>query len=109
MPLPRNPTVQGRKQFPLELKNTSLQKGEAAFYQHDSILIVKYTAKWDSARGQPKVVYTLSTSCGAAMKNSYRVDTDGHVIQKATSIIDYRHNTGCVHLVDQQVDSLDVL
>ena len=36
---------ENRKQFPLELKNTSLQKGEAAFYQHKSIVIVKYRAK----------------------------------------------------------------
>ena len=28
------------KEFPLELKNTILQKGEAAFYQHDSTVIV---------------------------------------------------------------------
>ena len=100
---------ENRKQFPLELKNTSLQKGEAAFYQHDSIVIVKYRAKRDSARGQPKVVYVLSTSHGAAMKNTNRVDTDGNVIQKPTSIIDYNHNMGGVDLVDQQLDSLDVL
>ena len=61
---------ENRKQFPLELKNTSLQKGEAAFYQHDSIVIVKYRAKQDSPRGQLKVVYVLSTSYGAAMKNT---------------------------------------
>ena len=34
-----------RKQFPLELRNTILQKGEAAFYQHDGIVIVKYRPK----------------------------------------------------------------
>ena len=79
-------TIRG-KQFPLELKNTILQKGEAAFYQHDSIVIVKYRAKRDSARGQPKVVYVLSMSHGAAMKNTNRVDTDGNVIQKPTSIL----------------------
>ena len=36
---------ENRKQFPLELKNTSLQKGEAAFYQHDSIVIVSMELK----------------------------------------------------------------
>ena len=100
---------ENRKQFPLELKNTILQKGEAAFYQHDSIVIVKYRAKRDSARGQPKVVYVLSMSHGAAMKNTNRVDKDGNVIQKPTSIIDYNHNMGGVDLVDQQLDSLEVL
>ena len=39
----------------------------------------------------------------------YRVDTDGNVIQKPTSIIDYNHNMGGVDLVDQHLDSLDVL
>ena len=100
---------ENRKQFSPELKNTILHKGEAAFYQHDSIVIVKYRAKMDSARGQPQVVYVLSMSHGAAMKNTNRVDTDGNVIQKPTIIIDYNHNMGGVDLVDQQLDSLDVL
>ena len=100
---------ENRKQFPIELKNTSLQKGEATFYQHDSVVIVNYRAKGDSTRGQPKVVHVLSTSHGTAMKNTNRVDTDGNVIQKTTSIIDYNHNMGGVDLVDQQLDSLDVL
>ena len=43
------------------------------------------------------------------MKNTNRVDTDGDAIQKLTSIIDYNHNMGGVDLVDQQLDSLDVL
>ena len=100
---------ENRIQIPLELKNTILQKGEAAFYQHDSIVILKYRAKRDSARWQPKVVYALSMSHGADMKNTKRVDTDGNVIQKPTRIIDYNHNMGGVDLVDQQLDSLDVL
>ena len=86
---------ENKKQFP-------------AFYQHDSIVIVKYRAKRDSARGQPKVVYVLSMSHAAAMKNTNRMDTDGHVMQKP-SIIDYNHNMGGVDLVDQQLDSLDIL
>ena len=71
---------ENRKQVLLELKNKSLQKGEAAFYQHDSTVIVKYRTKRDSARGPPKVVYVLSTSHGADMKNTKRMDTDGNVI-----------------------------
>ena len=80
------------KQFPLEIKKASLQKEDAAFYQHDGKVIVKYRAKRDSSRGQPKVVYVLSTSHGAAMKNTNRVDTDCNAIKKPTSIIDYNHN-----------------
>ena len=100
---------ENRKQFPLELKNIILQKGEEALYQHDSIVIVKYRAKRDSARGQPKVLYVRSMSHGAAMKNTNRVDTDGNVIQKPTSIIGYNHNMGGADIVDQHLDSLDVL
>ena len=92
---------ENRKQFPLELKNTSLQKGGAAFYQHDSIVIAKHRAKRVSAREQPKVVYVLSTSHGAAMRKTNRVDTDGNVIQKPTSSIDYNHKMDGVDLVDQ--------
>ena len=62
--------MENRKQFPLELRNTILQNGEVAFYQHDSIIIVKYRAKRDSARGQPKAIYVLSTSHRAVMKNT---------------------------------------
>ena len=43
------------------------------------------------------------------MKNKNRVDTDRNGIQNPTSIIDYNHNMGGVDLVDQQLDSLDVL
>ena len=68
---------------------------------------MKSRAKRDSARVQPKVVYVLSISHGAAMKNTNRVNTDGNVIQKPTSIIDYNHNMGGVDLVD--VDQLDRL
>ena len=50
--------------------------------------------------GKPKVVYVISTSHGAAMKNIKRVDTDGNAVQKPTSIIDYNHNMGGVDLVD---------
>ena len=70
---------------------------------------MKYRAKRDSARGQPKVVYVLSPSHGAAMKNTNRVDTDRNLYRTLTSIIDYNHNMGGVDLADQQLDSLDVL
>ena len=43
------------------------------------------------------------------MKNTNRVDTYRNAIQKPTSVNDYNHNMGGVDLVDQQLDSLDVL
>ena len=55
------------------------------------------------------MVYVLHTSHGAALKNTNRMNTDGNVIQKPTSIIDYNHNMGSVDLVNQELDSLDVL
>ena len=42
---------ENRKEFSLELKNTILQKGETEFHQYDSIVIVKYRAKRDNAKG----------------------------------------------------------
>ena len=100
---------ENRKHFPFALKNTNLQKGEAAFYWHDSIIAVNYRAKRDSVRGQPKLVYVLGTSHGTTMKNTNRVDTAGNAMKKPTSIIDYNHNMGGVDLVDQQLDSLNAL
>ena len=76
---------ENRTEFLLELKNTILQKGEAAFYQHDSIVIMKYRPKRNSSRGQPKVVYVLSMSQSCYVE--YRVDTDDNAIEKPTIII----------------------
>ena len=55
------------------------------------------------------MVYVLSTSRATAMKNTNKVGTDGNAIQKPAIIIDYNHNMGDVHLVDEQLDSLDEL
>ena len=98
-----------RKMFPIKLKNTGLEKGEAAFYRHDSIVIAKYRSKRDTARKQPKLVYVLTTLHGANMRNTGRRDRDGNVIQKPDCIIDYNHYMGGVDLVDQQLDSIDIL
>ena len=68
-----------------------------------------YRVKRYSARGQHKVVYVLITLHGAAVKNANRVDTNSNVTEKPTCIIDYNCNMGGVDLVDQQLDSLDVL
>ena len=83
-----------RKMFPIELKNTALEKGETAFYRHDSIVIAKYRSKRDTARKQPKVVYVLTTLHGANIRNTSRRDRDGNVIQKLDCIIDYNHYMG---------------
>ena len=41
--------------------------------------------------------------------NTNRVDTGGNAIQKPASITDYNHNVGGVDLVNQKLDSFDVL
>ena len=43
------------------------------------------------------------------MKNTNREEMEGNALQKPTSIIDYSHNMGGVDLVDQQLDSLNIL
>ena len=62
--------------FNLAWRNTILQKGEAAFHQKESMVIVKYRANKDSARGHPKAVYVISVSHGTAMNNTKIMDRD---------------------------------
>ena len=49
-----------RKHFLVELKTMKLQKGEAAFYQHNGLVVVKYRAMKDRAAGKPKKRYMFS-------------------------------------------------
>ena len=98
-----------RKHFPVELKTMKLQKGEAAFYQHNGLVVVKYRAMKDRAAGKPKEVYVLSTAHAPAMGHTNKRDKDGNVIQKPTCINAYNHSMGGVDLMDQQLDGIDVL
>ena len=43
------------------------------------------------------------------MRNTNRMDRDGNAIQKPKCVIDYNHNMGGVDLVDEELDSLDIL
>ena len=86
-----------------------LQKGEAAFYQHNGLVVVKHRAMKDRAAGQPKEVYVLSTAHAPAMGHTNKRDKDGNIIQKSTCINTYNHSTEGVDLMDQQVDGIDVL
>ena len=62
-----------------------------------------------TTRGQPKVYYVLSTSHGAAIMNTNRMDRDGNALQKPTGIIDYSHNMGGEDLVGEELASLNGL
>ena len=98
-----------RKHFPTELKSLALDKGAAAFYQHDGLMIAKYRALKDRASGKPKVVCVLSTAHTPAMGNTNKRDREGNIVQKPTCIISYNHNMGGVDMMDQQLDGIDVL
>ena len=98
-----------RKHFPAELKTKKLQKGEAAFYQHNGLVVVNYRAMKDRAAGKPKEVYVLSAAHAPAMGHTNKRDKDGNVIQKPTCINIYNHSMGGVDLMELRLDGIDVL
>ena len=98
-----------RRHFPTKLKAIVLEKGEAAFYEHDGIVISKYRAKKDRANGKPKIVNVLSTSHAPEMGHTNKRDRDGNIIYKPTCIISYNNGMGGIDLMDQQLDGVEVL
>ena len=98
-----------RKHFQVELNTMKLKKGEAAFYQHNGLVVVKYRAMKDRTAGKPKVVYVLSTANALAMGHTDKRDKDGKIIQKPTCINAYNDSMGGVDMMDQQLDGIDVL
>ena len=56
-----------RKHFPVEMKAPRLEKGDAAFYQHEEVVVEKYRTKKNRSNGKPKEVYVLSTAHAPAM------------------------------------------
>ena len=100
---------ENRKNFPAELKDVQLAKGEAAFYESDDIVIARYRSNKDRTSGPAKVVNILSTAHGAALGATARRDRDGNLVRKPTSIISYNHNMGGVDLMDQQLEGIDAL
>ena len=98
-----------RKHFPVEMKALRLDKGYAAFYQHEDMVVVKYRAKKDRSNGKPEEVYVLSTACPPVMGHTNKRDKDGNIITKPTCTISYNYNMGGVYMMDQQLDAIDVL
>ena len=78
-----------RKHFPVEMKTLRLEKGDAAFYQHEDVVVAKYTAKKNRTNGKPKEVYVLSTAHAPAMGHTNKRDKEGNTITKPTCIISY--------------------
>ena len=49
------------------MKALRLEKCDAAFYQHEDVVVAKYRAKKTRMNGKPKEVYVLSTAHAPAM------------------------------------------
>ena len=91
------------------MKSLNLDKGPAAFYEHDGLVIAKYRARKDKFTGKPKIVHVLSTAHTPAICNTCKKDKDGNIVQKLTCLIAYNHNMGGVDMMDQQLDGREVL
>ena len=48
-----------KKHFPVEMKALRLEKGDAAFYLQENMVVTKYRAKKDRSNGKPKKVNVL--------------------------------------------------
>ena len=102
-------TIRENRKLSYTAQGSFLNSGDAPYYNHGDIVIVKYRGSKDSSRGQHRIVYVLSTGHSAAMEDITKKDRDGNIIQKPTSIISYNHKMGGVDLVDQQLDALHIL
>ena len=98
-----------RKHFPTKWKSLNVDKGAGAFNEHDGLVIVKYRAMKDTSTGKPKIVHVLSTAHTPAVGNSSKKDKEGNLVQKPPYIIAYNHNMGGAHMMDQQLDGIEVL
>ena len=96
-----------RQNFPAELSNASLEKGQSQFAAaHTGMLAVKYRASTDKANKKPKVVYLLSTDHENRCVQTAKTDKDGAPIMKPHCVTDYNKNMGGVDLQDQQLESV---
>ena len=98
-----------RKHFWTKLKSLILDKGAAAFYEHDGLVIAKYRVRKDKSIGKPKIAHVLSTVHTPAMGNTSKKDKERNIVQNPTCIIAYNHNMDGVDMMNQQLDGIDVL
>jgi hypothetical protein len=100
-----------RNNFPRELASAQIEKGQSIFYkcEEKKVLAVKFRSSKDKTGNKPKIVHLLSTCHKAEVKNTKKKDRDGNPIVKPTCVLTYNTNMGGVDLVDQQLDSLNVL
>ena len=98
-----------RKHYPVEMKAQRLEKDDAAFYQHEDMVVTKYRGKKDRPNGKPNGVYVLNATHAPAMGHTNKREKDGNIIIKPTCIISYNYNVGGVDMMDQQLGAIDVL
>ena len=98
-----------RKYFSPELKRVTLNRGGSACFEHDDIIVMKVRAHQDRSSGKPKVIHLLMTAHKPLQANIKKSNRDGNIIQKLSCIIDYNCNMGGVDIMDQQLDSIEVL
>ena len=100
-----------RTNFPHDLVNQEIDKGQASFYKEDQrqVLAVKYRAAKDKSQGKPKIVYPLSTDHEDVMLPTRRRYENGNAIQKPESILHYNSSMGGVDVVDQQLHQLQTV
>ena len=94
--------------FTIKFKPPRLEKGNAAFYRHEDMVVAKYKAKNDTSSGKSMEVYVLSTAHAPGMGHTNERDKDGNIINKPTYIMSYNHNIGRVDELDQPLDGIDV-
>ena len=79
-----------RRNFPPDLANASLQRGEAKFALADEgIIAVKYRTHQDRANKQEKFICLLSADHGNDVVETRKRMADGQKVLKPSCIVDY--------------------
>ena len=98
-----------RRCMPQGIATKNLDKGKAAFYSCDNVMVVKYRAAKDNSKGKPKTVCLVSTAHSAEMRNTSSRDAHGDVIKKPSCIMSYNVKMGGVDRMDQQLHSINFM
>ena len=80
-----------RKQFPKDLANDAIDKGQSIFYECDAeeMVAVKFRSLKNKSTGKPKVVHLLSTAHDATTGPTGKKDKDGNDVIKPKCVLAY--------------------